>query len=528
MKTKKLLMMCLLVVAVICACTVRVNALEYQESTATIFDEGGNYSIGYILSHFNHFVKEDATAGHTIGAIAVGGKANYLAGNGTDQGYSQTTSSYLKGPIVKVCSDGYFKRLYVGETELKNAQKFEHQNEQNTFISKNDRYIDFDKAFKEITDESKTYQGEIQITYNDLLAARALSPWNGKVNSFETNYWEMTNEGSTIALKLKSGYSYKFENDVLKNIARIDLMDSDSESKDTLFIADDQESTTIPYIYLNGNYNEMSGEWGDGMSVVYILPYASEVTPFLNSQKHIGHIVAPNAFVHNMNGDINGCFIAKSLDLTGSESHMFPYHGQKIKNNGSYIQPGENNPGTGDEEKPSTPKQPGDDSQGGNENPGENNPGTGSSEMPNNPTQGGNKGDNIPNTGNNDSSNNQQSGNATNPQPGQNDNNGNTLNEDSNTGTETPDPKSNNDTNNSSTNNEIISNKEELTTNISRKQNTPKISSNKDNKVIVENNKQTKGKQKDSVKTGDDAHLLMYVLLELLAFVGIVSLRKKA
>ena len=38
----------------------------------------------------------------------------------------------------------------------------------------------------------------------------------------------------------------------------------------------------------------------------------------------------------------------------------------------------------------------------------------------------------------------------------------------------------------------------------------------------------TNPKQNDSVKTGDDTHLFMYVLLELLAFVGIVSLRKKA
>ena len=51
MKMKKMLMMCLLVVAVICACTVRVNAL----------DEGGDYSLYYILNPFNHFVKEDAT-----------------------------------------------------------------------------------------------------------------------------------------------------------------------------------------------------------------------------------------------------------------------------------------------------------------------------------------------------------------------------------------------------------------------------------------------------------------------------------
>ena len=60
------------------------------------------------MNHFNHFVKEDATAGHTIGAIAVGGKANYIAGCGTNQGYNQTTSSYLKGPIIRVGADGCF------------------------------------------------------------------------------------------------------------------------------------------------------------------------------------------------------------------------------------------------------------------------------------------------------------------------------------------------------------------------------------------------------------------------------------
>ena len=256
----------------------------------------------------------------------------------------------------------------------------------------------------------------------------------------------MTNEGSTIALKLKSGYSYQFENDVLKNIARIDLMDSDSENKDALFIADDQDSTTIPYIYLNGNRDEMSGEWGDRMSAVYILPYAREITLSLKNQKHIGHIVAPKVYIYDMNGDVNGCFIAKSLNLTGSESHMFLYHGQKIKNNNS------------------TPEKPDDNTQGGNQK----------------------------------------------------------------SGTETTDSKLNNDTNNSSTNNEIILNKEELSTNISLKQNTPKISSNKNSKVIVEDNKQTNAKQNDSVKTGDDTHLFMYVLLELLAFAGIVSLRKKA
>ena len=47
------------------------------------------------------------------------------------------------------------------------------------------------------------------------------------------------------------------------------------------------------------------------MSAVYVLSYATEVTPSLKSQKHIGHIVAPKAYIHDMNGDVNGCFIAK-------------------------------------------------------------------------------------------------------------------------------------------------------------------------------------------------------------------------
>ena len=188
------------------------------------------------------------------------------------------------------------------------------------------------------------------------------------------------------------------------------------------------------------------------MSAVYVLSYATEVTPSLKSQKHIGHIVAPKAYIHDMNGDVNGCFIAKSSNLTGSESHMFPYHGQKIKNNNT------------------TPEQPGDNTQDGNENPGENNPGT---------------------------------------------------------GTVTTNPKPSNDTNNSSKNNEIILNKGELTTNISRKQNTPKISSNKNSKVIVEDNKQTNTKQNDSVKTGDDTGIRFFLILEEVALLaGILVLRK--
>ena len=337
--------------------------------------------------------------------------------------------------------------------------------------------------------------------------------------------WEITNtqtpESPKLVLKVNAGKSFIFDEGVVSELTQLNLMypNGVKSETDTMFISNDTGSITMPYIYLNGQYDAINKmglvgthEWGEGLSIVTVLPNAKDVKDKDSNQVHIGHVVAPNAYVHNMNGDINGCIVSKSLDVGNGESHMWPYKGHRIQNNnttpeqpddntqGGNENPGENKPGTGDEEKPNVPEQPGDNTQGGNENPGENKPGTGNEEKPNVPEQSGN----------------------------------NTQGEDEKseevpkTETVTTNLKSSNDTNNSSTNNEIILNKEELTANISRKQNTPKISSNKNSKVIVENNKQTNAKQNDSVKTGDDTHLIMYVLLELLAFVGIVSLRKKA
>ncbi len=528
MKMKKMLMMCLLVVAMICASTVRVSALEYQESTTTIFDEGGDYSLYYILNNFNHFVRTNAKAGHTIGAVAVGEDASYVNGNGK-QDYTQTTSSYFKGNINAIVADGFFKNLYIGE--INRERTYNHQNDEHTFISKNDSYIDFDTAFNQIQNEVTKLKGDIHITKEIIEEAKKIRYGDApgvdyKVGSLNELGWEITNtqtpESPKLVLKVNAGKSFIFDEGVVSELTQLNLMypNGVKSETDTMFISNDTGSITMPYIYLNGQYDAINKmglvgthEWGEGLSIVTVLPNAKDVKDKDSNQVHIGHVVAPNAYVHNMNGDINGCIVSKSLDVGNGESHMWPYKGHRIQNNnttpeqpgdntqGGNENPGENNPGTGNEEKPNVPEQPGDNTQGGNENPGENKPGTGDEEKPSTPVQ----------PGDDSQSENQK------PEV-----------EDPKTGNETTDSKSNNDTNSSSTNNEIISNKEELTTNISRKQNTPKISSNKNSKVIVENNKQTNAKQNDSVKTGDDTHLFMYVLLELLAFVGIVSLRKKA
>ncbi|MDO5812215.1 MAG: choice-of-anchor A family protein [Bacillota bacterium] len=468
MKTKKLLVTCLLLVMIICTGTCTVEALEYQESETTFIDEGGNYSLYYILNHFNHFVRTDVDAGHTIGAVAVGGKANYDRGNGKQE-YKQTTSSYMKGTITKIVSDGYFKNLYVGEINKTNT--FYHQNEAHTFISKNDCYLDFDQAFDSIKKEANSFigAGDYKITLDDL---DHVSNTN---TTFEGEHWSLARinecEKSKVILTVDAQYSYEFEDGVLNSIDRVitnytankETMD-DISHQEVMLISNDRGSIKIPYVrtLINGNEKviENTSEWGDGTSFVYMLPNATEVTTNI-SQQHIGHIVAPNAYLHEMNGNVNGCFVVNKLQILtnvnggASESHMFPYHGQRIKNDTSKPED--------DTHRKRDPKE--------------------------------NDKLNKESTSNDSQENNDLKTKST-------------IQE------------------NTSTNNEIILNKEELKTNTSHTLNTPIDSSN--NEVVVENKKQTNVKQKDSVKTGDDTHLFMYVLLELLAFVGIVSLRKKA
>lgn len=61
----------------------------------------------------------------------------------------------MEGTITKIVSDSYFKNLYIGEINKTNT--FYHQNEESTFMSKNDCYLDFDQAFDSIKNEANSF-----------------------------------------------------------------------------------------------------------------------------------------------------------------------------------------------------------------------------------------------------------------------------------------------------------------------------------------------------------------------------------
>lgn len=64
---------------------------------------------------------------------------------------------------------------------------------------------------------------------------------------------------------------------------------------------------------------------GNGTGVVFNIPNASEITYPTNSGNGLGHLIAPQADVYNLQGTYTGCEIVKNFYST-SEGHMYPYN----------------------------------------------------------------------------------------------------------------------------------------------------------------------------------------------------------
>ena len=219
----------------------------------------------------------------------------------------------MEGTITKIVSDGYFKNLYIGEINKTNT--FYHQNEESTFMSKNDCYLDFDQAFDSIKNEENSFIGTGD--YKSILAD--LNQVSNVNTTFEGEHWKLSriNECGTskVILTIDGQYSYEFDDGVLNEIdcvitnytANRETMD-DISQQEVMLISKDKGSIKIPYVktLINGIEKniENTSEWGDGTSFVYMLPNATEITTNI-SQQHIGHIVAPNAYLHEMGGNVN-------------------------------------------------------------------------------------------------------------------------------------------------------------------------------------------------------------------------------
>ncbi len=308
------------------------NEDEEDEYVNTFVEDGGKYSVGYILNNYNLFVRNEILdTNHTLGPIACGGEAN-LSWWGM-RGVGFEANSFIKGDFTHTHwlesvggGDLYLGTVNKGKYEWRTCS-LEDDDNGGCFVNKetgygihntkniyySDNYIDFDQAFNEISSEVNALDIDYDIDFD-----------------VESDAYFVDYSNGVAILNIRSGNTFCI--DSLEGISNINIFGDDIQSAvDTILVVkSSDEISMFPDVKVNGTIQE-SSEYGKNSSIVFVLPNATAIT-MRSSHAHFGHIIAPNAFIKFPGGgDYNGCIVCNRLDVERHEGHMWPYNGKKFE-----------------------------------------------------------------------------------------------------------------------------------------------------------------------------------------------------
>ena len=271
---------------------------HWQKCSDTFISEGGSYSLGYILSHYNVFIRNNMNGTHLVGPHVIGGTAKVSLGGlsvitETEKYAPHNVPDYIgiKEGDKTVQTDSNIP-VYIGKDEPSTSYSLKGNDGEIYYdYYFTSEFIDFDEAMSTLQSEAASFSGI-------------------HLSNTETQ------------LKLDIGGSYEFTAEELSKISHLDLIGDFSSGKDTFVIVKDADATIkIPKTLTNGE-EFGSIESGQTGSLVFLFPNAKEVTGDAIS----GHVVAPKAHVKLTGGYFNGCVIADSFDAE-AEGHMWNYNG---------------------------------------------------------------------------------------------------------------------------------------------------------------------------------------------------------
>lgn len=311
-----------------------VARAEYPSYLFDVTEYDGEYTIPFILQHYNIYTKENAVTGHMIGPVAVGGKGSFAKGIGGAR-YVHRISSYVKGGFIEFNSfysvydpqdKNTARKLYLDDmNQLLSdvipewAWKWEPEakSDQGAFrIKKN--YMDFGAAFQEIESQVALFHD-----YDDL-----------KNVDLNTLYYQALPGGGTdnvLTLDLHEGNVYHIED--IDRIPRINVVGS--KKANVIVYSEERGSIDLPSVTINTTDKLSSAENDvEGIGLIFVFPNVTDVyAGNQNNKTPGGHVIAPNAIFHENSsngwgaiGDYNGCVIAKAIDAEGVEFHMHPYN----------------------------------------------------------------------------------------------------------------------------------------------------------------------------------------------------------
>lgn len=307
---------------------------SYPPYLFDVTEYDGEYTIPFILQHYNIYTKENAVTGHMIGPVAVGGKGSFGQGIG-GAGYVHRISSYVKGGFIKFNSfysvydpqdKNTARKLYLDNINqlLSNAiprwaWEWEPSatSDQGAFRIKQN-YMDFGEAFQEVESQVALFHD-----YDDL-----------KTVDLNKLYYQKLPGGGTdnvLTLDLHEGNVYYIEK--IDQIPRINVVGS--KKANVIVYSEERGSVDLPSVTINTTDKLSSAENdAEGIGLIFVFPNATDVyVGNQNNKTPGGHVIAPNAIFHkessngqNAIGDYNGCVIAKAIDAPAVEFHMHPYN----------------------------------------------------------------------------------------------------------------------------------------------------------------------------------------------------------
>lgn len=305
--------------------------LIYAVSSASTKTYDKKYTIDNLLSDYQYVVRDNADIkNHTVGAVLIGGKATL-----SSFGDAAIENSYID---YVVAYGNYSNGSYFRDTKYKEYydkykayyRDSDYSEELSGLTKANTSYVDFNRAYKEIMNESKDLSTGTKITLKkeniDGQEGIALYIPNKQVVVIEKDEW---NKCDFIVLdgSLKDFISTKHVISILSDNVQIGADYSYvtvGDNKKAVFVKDGGKLKLLEHGNGLMQIKDGSVQCGqlnvDGMKLIWNIPNATEVvTEYLP-----GHVVAPNANVKINGGNFEGSYIVKSL-VSNAEGHFYPY-----------------------------------------------------------------------------------------------------------------------------------------------------------------------------------------------------------
>ncbi len=281
------------------------------------------YTIENVLSDYEYFIREDLTAtnsGHCVSAIAVGGTLD----TPNTVGDAQVAASYVKY-IKRLGGFEQGKWLTGSAYDTYKVPEFYYDTVDASVpswlaerLTHSPSYIDFDKAFTELEDQSVAWSnlGTSAYSINSGTLTLTLAP--AKDTYITIPYNAITTTSSIVIEGLSSVQDFVD----YKYIISITGVESTDFTLSFYNINMNGKSFSQALKDLQGGTNGAQINL-EGMKLVWNFP---DATGNLTAQGLSGHLVAPQADVSLEGGNFEGGIIAKNVKKSDAEGHFYPFY----------------------------------------------------------------------------------------------------------------------------------------------------------------------------------------------------------